>query len=216
MAHKLVVLQGLICCFIHYGGFPGSSENKESTRNTGDLGSTPGFERSPGEGNSYPLQYSCPQNYMDRGTWRAIAHEIAELDTPEWLSIKTLWTAWIQEKQQGSKEKARCCPVPDEVCDVVQVGMLVSEPLTRASHQSYFPTPLHPTLVHLLLFCLICLPSQLLLSPGQPSPGSSTLRTCTVWSRLHESLLQTHPQCPVRILAPAFIPTRVITSPSFV
>ena len=83
MAHKLVVLQGLICCFIHYGGFPGSSENKESTRNTGDLGSTPGFERSPGEGNSYPLQYSCPENYMDRGTWRAIAHEIAELDTPE-------------------------------------------------------------------------------------------------------------------------------------
>ena len=110
------------------GGFPGGSENKESTRNAGALDSTPGFERSPGEGNSYPLQYSCPENSMDRGTWRAIAHEISELDTPEWLSIKTLWTAWIQEKQQGSKEKARCCPVPDEVCDVVQVGMLVSEP----------------------------------------------------------------------------------------
>ena len=66
MAHKLVVLQRLLCCFIHYGGFPGGSENKESTRNAGDLGSTPAFERSPGEGNGYPLQYSYLKNSMDR------------------------------------------------------------------------------------------------------------------------------------------------------
>ena len=37
--------------------------------NAGDLGSIPGSERSPGEGNGNPLQYSCLENPMDRGAW---------------------------------------------------------------------------------------------------------------------------------------------------
>ena len=54
--------------FAHcYGGFPGGSDGKESTCNAGDLGSVPGSRRSPGEGNGYPLQYSCLENPMDRG-----------------------------------------------------------------------------------------------------------------------------------------------------
>ena len=40
-------------------GFPGGSDGKESASNAGDLGLIPGLERSPGEGNGYPLQYSC-------------------------------------------------------------------------------------------------------------------------------------------------------------
>ena len=39
-------------------GFPGGSAGKESICNAGDLDSIPGFERSPGEGKGYPLQYS--------------------------------------------------------------------------------------------------------------------------------------------------------------
>ena len=39
-------------------GFPGGSAGKEPTCNAGDLGSIPGLGRSPGEGNSYPLQHS--------------------------------------------------------------------------------------------------------------------------------------------------------------
>ena len=39
-------------------GFPWSSAGKESTCNAGDLGSIPGFGRSPGEGKGYPLQYA--------------------------------------------------------------------------------------------------------------------------------------------------------------
>ena len=42
-------------------GFPGRSAGKESACNEGDLGSIPGLERSPGEGKSYPLQYSGPE-----------------------------------------------------------------------------------------------------------------------------------------------------------
>ena len=45
--------------------FPGSSAGKESARNAEDLGSTPGFGTSPGEGNSYSLQCYGLKNYMD-------------------------------------------------------------------------------------------------------------------------------------------------------
>ena len=34
----------------------------------------PGSGRSPGEGNGYPLQYSCLENSMERGAWRATVH----------------------------------------------------------------------------------------------------------------------------------------------
>ena len=54
--------------------FPGGSDSKESTCSAGDWGSLPGSGRSPGEENGYPLQYSCPDNPMDRGTWRATVH----------------------------------------------------------------------------------------------------------------------------------------------
>ena len=46
-------------------GFPGGSSDKEPTCNAGDLASIPGLGRSPGEGNSYSLQYSGPENTMD-------------------------------------------------------------------------------------------------------------------------------------------------------
>jgi len=45
-------------------GFLGSSAGKESACNTGDLGSIPGLERSPGEGKHYPFQYAGLENSM--------------------------------------------------------------------------------------------------------------------------------------------------------
>ena len=50
------------------GGFPCSSVGKESACNAGDLGSIPGLGRSPGEGNGNPLQYSCLDTPMVRGS----------------------------------------------------------------------------------------------------------------------------------------------------
>ena len=49
-------------------GFLGGSEVKESACNVGNLGLIPGSGRSRGEGNGYPLQYSCLENLMDKGT----------------------------------------------------------------------------------------------------------------------------------------------------
>ena len=51
--------------FFKSRGFPGGSAGKESASSMGDLGSIPGLGRSPGEGNSYPLQYSGLENSMD-------------------------------------------------------------------------------------------------------------------------------------------------------
>ena len=59
-------------------GFPGGSVGKESDCNAGDPGSIPGLERSPGEGNSNPLQYSCLENPMDGGAWWATVHGVAK------------------------------------------------------------------------------------------------------------------------------------------
>ena len=46
-------------------GFPRGSAGKESACNVGNLGSTPGLGRSPGEEISYPLQYSVLENSTD-------------------------------------------------------------------------------------------------------------------------------------------------------
>ena len=60
--------------FAHDGG----SDNKESVCSVGDLGSIPGLGRLPGEGNGYPPQYSCLENSLDRGGWRAIVSVVVK------------------------------------------------------------------------------------------------------------------------------------------
>ena len=60
---------------------PSGSHSKESTCNAGDLGLIPGSGRSPGEGYSNPLQYSCLENSMDRGAWQATVHRVPKSGT---------------------------------------------------------------------------------------------------------------------------------------
>ena len=48
---------------------------------TGDAGSIPGSGRSLGEGNGYPLQYSCLEESMDREAWWATVHGVAKSQT---------------------------------------------------------------------------------------------------------------------------------------
>ena len=54
-----------------------------SACNAGDLGSIPGSGRYPGsgEGNGYPLQHSCLENFMDRGASQAIVHGVVKSQT---------------------------------------------------------------------------------------------------------------------------------------
>ena len=64
--------------FCYIADFPGGSHGQESACNAGDwdLIHEPG--RSPAEGNGYPLQYSCLENSIDRGPWRATVHGTAK------------------------------------------------------------------------------------------------------------------------------------------
>ena len=64
-------------------GFPGGADSKESTCNAGDP------SLIPGKGNSYPLQYSCPGNPMERGAWYATVHGITKSQTQLRLSMHT-------------------------------------------------------------------------------------------------------------------------------
>ena len=75
-------------CFAQYfgdqfcfGGFPGGSDGKESTCSAGDPGLIPGLGRSHGQGNGYPLQYSCLENSMDRGAWWTTVHGVSKSQT---------------------------------------------------------------------------------------------------------------------------------------
>ena len=66
------------CSFCHIGFSVGSVVKSASA---GDAGLIPESRRSPGEGNSNPLQYSCLGNPMDRGVWWATVHGVTkELD----------------------------------------------------------------------------------------------------------------------------------------
>ena len=62
-------------------GLPVWLSGKESTCSAGEADSIPGLGKSLGEENGNPLQYSCWENAMDRGVWRATAHGVAESQT---------------------------------------------------------------------------------------------------------------------------------------
>ena len=70
-------------------GIPGGSDSKESACNAGDPGSIPGLGRSPGEGHGYPCQYSCLENPMDRGAWRATLHGVPRVTARYWTKEAT-------------------------------------------------------------------------------------------------------------------------------
>ena len=59
----------------------GTSLQSQKAKNAGDPGSTPGWGKSPEEGNVTPLQYSCLENSMDKGAWWVIIHEVTKSQT---------------------------------------------------------------------------------------------------------------------------------------
>ena len=62
-------------------GFPDGSDSEGSACNVGDPGSIPGSGRSPVKWNGNPLQYSCLENSMNRGTWQPTVLAVAKSQT---------------------------------------------------------------------------------------------------------------------------------------
>ena len=67
-------------------GLSDGSATKGSAYNVGDredVDLIPGSRRSPGGGSGSPLQYSCLENPMDRGIWRAAVHGVTKSNMTE-------------------------------------------------------------------------------------------------------------------------------------
>ena len=106
--HKIFLIEG---CPLYIQDFPGSSASKESTCNAGNPSSISGSGRSPGEGNSYPLQYSGLENCMDY-----IVLGVAESDMTEGLLLHTCCIQFIPHKLRMPSMKkhlgdSRCAPI---------------------------------------------------------------------------------------------------------
>ena len=77
-------------------GFPGGALVNNplvKSRDTRELGLIPGLERSPGGGNSNPLQYSCLENSTDRGVRQAIVHGVVKswIELSDWAHTHMIW-----------------------------------------------------------------------------------------------------------------------------
>ena len=100
-------------------GFPGGSDDKEPACIAGDPGAIPGSERSPGEGNGKPHQYSCLENSMDR---LAGVHGVTKS-----------WTEMIVTQSCLTL----CDPMNYTVCGILQARLLewLAIPFSRGSSQ---------------------------------------------------------------------------------
>ena len=92
-------------------GLPWWLPGKESACRAGiaDVGFSPGSGRSPGDGHGNPLQYSCLENPMDRGAWRATVHRVAN-------TIKTTLHARMHLWAPIQGRKLQCHPAGGFIC----------------------------------------------------------------------------------------------------
>ena len=106
----------------HYDG-----SCQESSANAGDVGSIPGSGRSPGEGNSNPLQYSYLGNPADRGAWQAAVHGVAKrgrhvLATKQqqhnayYMPDLLLVSPFYKEGKEDTERRRNKCKVTKQVC----------------------------------------------------------------------------------------------------
>ena len=107
--HLGIAHKAILCIYFPiiypYMGLLGGSDGKESACNAGGPSSIPGSERSPGDGNGTPLQYSCLENPMDGGAWWATVHGVTKSWT--WLSNFTFVHTFIFQSYTLLKPQVR-------------------------------------------------------------------------------------------------------------
>ena len=102
-------------------GLPWWLSGKESACQAGNAGSIPGSGRSPGEGNGSPLHYSCQENPMDSGAWRAAVYGVTKESGMTW---------------RLNSNKMEKTPVNGRICRTVIMGSprLNLDPGIRLTH----------------------------------------------------------------------------------
>ena len=102
---------------LHIMAFPHSSVGKASASNVGNQGSIPGSGSSPGEANGSPLQYSCLENPMDKGSWQATVHGVTRdlvlLKKQSLLYDQSGLLLFVQRWKWGQQTGRRV--IPDQV-----------------------------------------------------------------------------------------------------
>ena len=105
--------------------------------NTGKVGLIPELGRSPGGGNGYPLQYSCLENPMDRGAWRATAHGVSESDTTEHTCMSSLMISQMWLKLLCTQGCYKAPPVTLCWVSPPVVGFLAASPVSLRKLTAY-------------------------------------------------------------------------------
>ena len=101
---SLVTLCLTLICGLRALDFPGGTSSKEPA-NAEDSSSIPRSVRTPGEGSDNPLQYSCLENPMDRGAWRASVPRLVRTHTPtrtDRILVKQFFLDFLNIKTQVS------------------------------------------------------------------------------------------------------------------
>ena len=111
----------------------------------GDLGSIPGLGRSPGKGDSYPLQYSGLENSMDRRAWQATVHWVTKSRT----QLSDFYFTSLQLCSQKKKKKDKIKEVGKYRACNMQIALMISFNQTSG-------WPLVKSLLSLCLIFLIC------------------------------------------------------------
>ena len=123
-----------ICNILHVNenqnGLPGGTVEKNPPANAGtvrDVGSIPGSGRSPGGGHGN-LQYSCLENPLDKGAWRATVHEVQEPEMTE-ATARTHRKQYWFSKPVGSLaiQKRKLSPslmAADPIFTIIKNGVL--------------------------------------------------------------------------------------------
>ena len=112
------------CTYTQSLRLPGWLRDK-STCSAGDIrdvGSTPGWGRSPGGGHGNPLQYSWPENPVDRGAWRPRVHEVAKspMRLSDWACVRAvlLQSLWLAVPWEFSVHGIFQARIPEWVASV--------------------------------------------------------------------------------------------------
>ena len=165
-------------------GFPGGSDDKESACHSGDPGSIPGSGRSPGGRHGNPLQYSCLENPMDRGTCQATVRGVTKSQTwLKWLSTHTrIVNKWCCDNWFSNWGEGKATVLLDlyllpsgQFSSVAQSCPTLCDPMNRSTpglpvhHQLPEFTQTH---VHQIGDAIQ--PSHSLSSPFPPAPNPST------------------------------------------
>ena len=145
---------------------------KESTCNAGDMGSISGWRKSTGEGNGNSLQYSCMENFKDRGAWQATVHGVKKNQT--WLSWREFnIIIYVPKKAMATHSSTLAWKIPR----TEEPGGLQSMGLLRVGHD-------WATSLSLFIFMhwrRKWQPTPVLL-PGE-SQGRGSLVGCRLWGR---------------------------------